>query len=90
MSERLIELAKRIQRRPYNRPGSDKTWVVQSMWAHSQFTDEVRQAMGDHPLVAESLVRYALLLRTDHDNYGFEVKPRTPRSRMRVSSPEVR
>ena len=44
MSERLIELAKRIQRRPYNRPGSDKTWVVQSMWAHLKFAEEVRQA----------------------------------------------
>jgi hypothetical protein len=44
MSQRLIELANRIQQQPWNRPGSDKTWVLHAMWTHLEFMDEVHRA----------------------------------------------
>jgi hypothetical protein len=44
MSESLIELARRIQERPWNRPGTDKTWVLHAMWTQQRFESEVRQA----------------------------------------------
>lgn len=47
MSERLIELAHRIQEQPWNRPGSDKTWVLHAMSTYRKFQDEVREAGRD-------------------------------------------
>ena len=44
MSERLIEFARRLQRRPWNVPGADKTWVLQALWQHQRFAKEVRGA----------------------------------------------
>jgi len=44
MTERLIELAQRIQERPWNRPGTDKTWVLHAMWQHRLFRDEIQRA----------------------------------------------
>lgn len=44
MSERLIELARRLERQPWNAPGSDKTWVLQALWQHQRFSKEVRSA----------------------------------------------
>lgn len=44
MSERLIEIARRIESQPWNRPGTDKTWVLSAMWTQQRFQEEVRQA----------------------------------------------
>lgn len=44
MRDSLIQLARRIQERPWNRPGTDKTWVVQAMWQQRRFAQEVRRA----------------------------------------------
>lgn len=44
MTERLIELARRIESHPWNRPGADKTWVLNAMWNQLQFEREIRQA----------------------------------------------
>lgn len=44
MSDRLTELARRIQQQPWNRPGSDKTWVLQSLSEYREFQNELRQA----------------------------------------------
>ena len=46
MKQRLIELARRIQARPWNRPGSDKSWVLRAMWERQRFQREVREAKG--------------------------------------------
>jgi len=45
MTERLAELARRIQPRPCNRPGTDKTWVLQAMWEQLVF----RRVVGKEP-----------------------------------------
>jgi hypothetical protein len=42
--ERLVQLARKLQERPWNRPGTDKTWVLQAMWQQRLFMREVRQA----------------------------------------------
>ncbi len=44
MSEELSEIARRIERQPWNRPGTDKTWVLHAMWTQHRFREEVRQA----------------------------------------------
>jgi hypothetical protein len=44
MDPKLIELAERIEARPWNRPGTDKTWVVNAMSTFLKFREEVRQA----------------------------------------------
>jgi hypothetical protein len=44
MSPTLSELAKRIESQPWNRPGTDKTWVLNAMSMHRQFRREVSQA----------------------------------------------
>ncbi len=44
MTQRLIELARRIQARPCNRPGTDKSWVLQAMWEQQVFRREVHKA----------------------------------------------
>jgi hypothetical protein len=42
--EQLVQLARRLQERPWNRPGTDKTWGLQAMWQQRLFIREVRQA----------------------------------------------
>jgi hypothetical protein len=44
MTDRLIEIARRIECQPWNRPGADKTWVLNAMWNQLQFEHEIRQA----------------------------------------------
>ena len=44
MSERLIEIARRIESQPWNRPGTDKTWVLHALWTQQRFEQEVRRA----------------------------------------------
>ena len=44
MSERLLEVARRIQAQPWNRPGTDKTWVIQALWEYQAFRTEVLRA----------------------------------------------
>jgi hypothetical protein len=42
--ERWTEIARRIESRPWNRPGTDKTWLLQAMWQHRLFQREVAKA----------------------------------------------
>lgn len=44
MAETLSEIARRIASAPWNRPGSDKTWVLDAMTQALKFEREVRQA----------------------------------------------
>ena len=44
MSETLIEFARRLQQQPWNRSGTDKTWVLQALRQHQLFSKEVRSA----------------------------------------------
>ena len=44
MSESLEAIAKLIEAKPWNRSGSDKTWVLNAMSTHLQFRKEVRKA----------------------------------------------
>jgi hypothetical protein len=44
MDPEFIELAERIEARPWNRPGSDKTWVANAMSTFLKFREEIRQA----------------------------------------------
>jgi hypothetical protein len=44
MTKDLIDLAERIEAQPWNRPGTDKTWVLQAMSAALRFRREVRRA----------------------------------------------
>ena len=44
MSEAWVEFARRLQQEPWNRPGTDKTWVLQALWQHRLFSKEVRNA----------------------------------------------
>jgi len=44
MPDSLKEIAKRIEAQPWNRPGTDKTWVLNAMSTHLQFRNEVRKA----------------------------------------------
>ena len=44
MSKTLIEYARRLQQESWNRPGTDKTWVLQALWQHRKFAAEVRSA----------------------------------------------
>ncbi len=44
MSESLSEMAKRIESQVWNRPGSDKTWVLNAMSTQQQFQREVSRA----------------------------------------------
>ncbi len=44
MQTSLTELAARIQARPWNRPGADKTWVLHAMWSHRVFREQVQNA----------------------------------------------
>jgi hypothetical protein len=44
MSDRSRELARRTESSPWNRAGTDKTWVLQAMWEYRLFQEEVRNA----------------------------------------------
>lgn len=44
MTERMTLLARRIEDQPWNRPGTDKTWVLETMWQRMRFEREVRMA----------------------------------------------
>ena len=44
MTECLADIAKRIESQPWNRPGTDKTWVLNAMATHLQFRQEIRKA----------------------------------------------
>ncbi len=48
MSDELVEIARWLERQPWNRPGSDKTWVFRGaltalrFWAALRPADSVR------------------------------------------------
>ena len=44
MSESLAEIAKRVEAQPWNRPGTDKTWVLNAMADQLRFRAEVRKS----------------------------------------------
>ena len=44
MQDRLKKLAVWLERQAWNRPQTDKTWVLQAMWEHRKFVRETRQA----------------------------------------------
>ncbi len=44
MSDLLCEIARRIESQPWNRPGADKTWVLNAMSTQQQFQKEVGKA----------------------------------------------
>ncbi len=44
MPESLTEIARKISSAPWNRPGTDKTWVLNAMAQVLKFQREVRQA----------------------------------------------
>ena len=50
MTDQLIALAEHIESQPWNRPGTDKTWVLQAMSTLLEFRAQVRQAkrVGTH------------------------------------------
>jgi hypothetical protein len=45
----LARIARWLQGRPWNRPGTDKSWVLESMWAALVFDRELERAqrVGD-------------------------------------------
>lgn len=43
-ARRWTEVARRIQGKPWNRPGTDKTWVLNALSQHRLFSREVRNA----------------------------------------------
>ena len=43
MDPKLMELAEQIEARPWNRAGSDKTWVVNALSAFQKFREQVQQ-----------------------------------------------
>jgi hypothetical protein len=44
MGDRLAEIARHIEACTWNRPGTDKTWVLSAMWEHLKLVREMRQA----------------------------------------------
>lgn len=44
MAQRWTEIARRIQTEPWNRPGTDKTWVLNALSQHLLFSKEVKNA----------------------------------------------
>ena len=42
--DRIKEIARQIESRPWNQPGTDKTWLLQVMWDHRVFRREVAKA----------------------------------------------
>jgi len=49
MADRLIELAARIERQPWNRPGTDKTWVLSALSEHQKWLRAVKRAKRVSP-----------------------------------------
>ncbi len=47
MTDRLIALARRIERQPWNRPRTDKAWVLNAMWNQIQLSKEIRRVPDD-------------------------------------------
>ena len=45
MAEPLVEIARKISDAPWNRPGTDKTWVLQALSQDQKFAEEVRSAV---------------------------------------------
>jgi len=43
-AQRWTEIARRIQAEPWNRPGTDKTWVLNALSQHLLFSKEVQNA----------------------------------------------
>jgi hypothetical protein len=43
-AQRWTEIARRIQAEPWNRPGVDKTWVLNALSQHLLFSKEVQNA----------------------------------------------
>jgi hypothetical protein len=43
-AQRWTEVARRIQAQPWNRPGTDKTWVLNALSQHLLFSKEVQNA----------------------------------------------
>jgi hypothetical protein len=44
MSDRLIEIARRIEAQRWNLPGTDKTWVLHALWEHHLLLTEMLRA----------------------------------------------
>ncbi len=44
MSEHLTEIVRRLEAASWNRPGTDKTWVLNAMWQRIRFQAEVDRA----------------------------------------------
>jgi len=53
MTDRLLEIAHKIQQRPWSQPGTDKSWVLRAMWERQRFQREIRR--GRCPKDAEFL-----------------------------------
>lgn len=45
----LVALARKIEAQPWNREGSDKTWVLEVLYQHRLFQAELRAAHRDEP-----------------------------------------
>jgi hypothetical protein len=43
LEETLQELARRIEARPWNQPGTDKSWVLRTMARGSTFRGELKR-----------------------------------------------
>jgi hypothetical protein len=47
MADHLTKLAERIERRPWNRPGTDKTWVLAALSEHQKWLRAMKRAKRD-------------------------------------------
>ena len=47
--ERLLAIARRIEAKPWNRPGSDKTWVLTTLESYHRFRKEILRARRIDP-----------------------------------------
>jgi len=45
VTEDLLRLARWLEAQPWNRPGSDKTWVLRTHWSGFLFSRELRRAV---------------------------------------------
>ena len=44
METDLLRIARWLERQPWNRPGTDKAWVLETLWTAREFQHEVRRA----------------------------------------------
>jgi hypothetical protein len=44
IGDALQRIAPRVETRPWNRQGTDKSWVLRSMWSALLLRDEIRHA----------------------------------------------